>query len=158
MRHGTDGQPDPEFTLNQARFARASVLVTGPNFGCGSSREHAAWALADFGFRVIVAPSFADIFFANAIANGLLPATVTAETAAAIADRAARFAPYRLVVDLEARELRDGAGLKTPFDIDEVARQRLLDGRDDVDRILEHEAAITAYETLRVLGPRLNAV
>lgn len=157
-RRDADGQPDPEFPLNQSVFAGASVLVTGPNFGCGSSREHAAWALEDFGFRVIVAPSFADIFFANAIVNGLLPAAVSPETASAIADRATRFAPYRLVVDLESRELRDGAGLKAPFSIDEVARQRLLDGRDDVDRILEHEAAIAAFESTRAIGRAFSAV
>ena len=145
-RRGADGSPDLAFVLNQPAYAGASVLVTGANFGCGSSREHAAWALADFGFRVVIAPSFADIFFANAVVNGLLPATVSAEAAAALGDRAARFAPYRLVVDLEACELRDGAGLKQPFTIDAVSRGRLLDGRDAIDRILEHEDAIARYE------------
>jgi 3-isopropylmalate/(R)-2-methylmalate dehydratase small subunit len=148
-RTGPDGAPVPAFVLNQPEFAGASVLVTGSNFGCGSSREHAAWALADFGFRVVVASSFADIFFANAVANGLLPATVSEEVAATIADRAARFVPYRLVVDLEASEVRDGAGLTAPFTIEEVARRRLLDGRDDIDRILEHEAEIAAFERKR---------
>lgn len=156
-RHGERGTPDPTFVLNQAAFAGASVLVTGPNFGCGSSREHAAWALADFGFRVIVAPSFADIFFANGVVNGLLPATVTEDVAATIADRATRFAPYRLVVDLEACELRDGAGLKEPFVIDAVARGRLLDGRDEIDRILEHESAIAAFEARRGADSRVSS-
>ena len=157
-RRREDGQPDPAFPLNQPSFAGASVLVTGPNFGCGSSREHAAWALEDFGFRVIVAASFADIFFANAIVNGIVPATATPEIVATIADRAARFAPYRLVVDLERCELRDGAGLQAPFAIDEVARQRLLDGRDDIDRILEHERAIAAFEAVRLADARVSAV
>ncbi len=156
-----DGTPVSSFVLNQPAFAGASVLVTGPNFGCGSSREHAAWALADFGFRVVVASSFADIFFANAVANGLLPATVSDQTAATIADRANRFAPYRLVVDLEACEVRDGAGLNARFDIEDVARRRLLDGRDDIDRILEHDADIAAFERTRIdfsTAPRTNPV
>jgi 3-isopropylmalate/(R)-2-methylmalate dehydratase small subunit len=145
-RHQADGTPVSNFVLNQSVYSEASVLVTGPNFGCGSSREHAAWALVDFGFRVVVAASFADIFFANAITNGLLPATVSDDVAATIADRAQRFAPYRLVVDVESCEVRDGAGLKAPFAITDVARRRLMDGRDDIDRILEHEADITAFE------------
>jgi 3-isopropylmalate/(R)-2-methylmalate dehydratase small subunit len=153
-RKGADGAPNPEFVLNQPEYAGASVLVTGRNFGCGSSREHAAWALADYGFRVIIATSFADIFFANTVVNGLLAATVPAEVAAAIADRATRFAPYRLVVDLEACEVRDGAGLKKPFRIDKVSRARLMDGRDEIDRILEHEASIAAYEARRLYDVR----
>jgi 3-isopropylmalate/(R)-2-methylmalate dehydratase small subunit len=145
-RASADGEADPAFPLNQSRYAGASILVAGVNFGCGSSREHAVWALTDFGFRVVIASSFADIFFANSIANGLLPATVTEDATAALADRAAKGLPLQLEVDLAACEIRDGAELSFPFTIDDVARRRLMEGLDDIDRILTYEPAIAAYE------------
>ncbi len=142
-----EGVADPSFVLNQPRYAGTSILVSGINFGCGSSREHAVWALTDFGFRVVIAVSFADIFFSNAIANGLLPATVSEADAAAIAQHATDGPPFEIDVDLDALEIRaDGRTL--PFAIDTVARRRLIEGLDDIGRILQHESAITAYEAL----------
>jgi len=148
-RFDGQGAPRPEFVLNQPQYAGATILVAGENFGCGSSREHAAWAIADFGFRVVVAPSFADIFLGNAVVNGILPATVSAEVAAEIAQRAAQRAPYRLTVDLVRCTLHDDFGLDAVFTIDPGARARLLEGRDEVDRILAYEADIRAFETRR---------
>lgn len=145
-RASADGEPDPAFPLNQSRYAGASILVGGVNFGCGSSREHAVWALADYGFRVVIASSFADIFFANSIANGFLPATVTEDATVAIAGRAAKGLPLQLEVDLDACEIRGEPGLSFPFTIDNVARRRLMEGLDDIDRILKYEPAIAAYE------------
>ena len=141
-----DGAPVPSFVLNDARYAGASVLVTGANFGCGSSREHAAWALEDYGFRAIVAPSFADIFRNNAVTNGLLPVVMPETVVAAIADKAAAREGYELEIDLERRRLRDDHGLDEPFTIDDAARHRLLNGLDDIGLILQYEDAIARYE------------
>jgi len=142
-----DGTPDPEFALNNPRYAGASILVTGPNFGCGSSREHAAWSLAEHGFRAVVAPSFADIFRANAIANGLLPVVLPESTIATIAGHAETVDDYALEIDLEQCRVGDGQGLDEPFTIDESARHRLLEGLDDIGLILKYAADITAYES-----------
>jgi len=144
-RFAAPGRPDPSFVLNQPQYAGASVLVAGANFGCGSSREHAVWALRDFGIRVVIAPSFADIFASNALQNGLVTVTADDRTVAAIAARA-RTAGYALAVDLETTRLADGTGLDEPFRIDERARQRLLHGLDDIALILQHEPAIARYE------------
>lgn len=141
-----DWKLDPGFVLNQPAYAGASVLVAGVNFGCGSSREHAAWALQDAGFRVVIAPSFADIFRANAVGNGVLPVVLDEAAVAAITDRAEAAAGYTLEVDLERCEVRDGSGLREPFTIDAASRQRLLDGTDEIDVILHYEPDITAYE------------
>jgi len=147
-RLSPEGTPEPSFVLNQPSYAGASILVAGVNFGCGSSREHAVWALADFGFRVVIAASFADIFFNNAIANGLLPATVAEADATALAQRALDGPPFEIEVDLDACEIRaDGRAI--PFTIDAVPRRRLIEGLDDIDRILQHEPAIASYERLR---------
>lgn len=148
-----DGSPNPDFVLNQPRYANASVLVAGANFGCGSSREHAAWALDDYGFRAVIAPSFADIFRNNALTNGVLPVTVREDVAATLADRASRVDDYCVEIDLTARRVRDGHGVDETFEIDDAARHRLLNGLDDIGIILQHEAAITAYEH-DVNGPR----
>ena len=145
-RASADGHPRASFALNDPRYAGASVLVTGANFGCGSSREHAAWALHDYGFRAIVASSFADIFHNNAVTNGLLPVVVPDAMVAAIADNAATRACYHLEIDLEQRRLRDDDGMDEPFVIDDTARHRLLNGLDDIGRILQHEHAISRYE------------
>jgi 3-isopropylmalate/(R)-2-methylmalate dehydratase small subunit len=125
------------------------VLAAGANFGCGSSREHAAWALLDAGFRVVIAPSFADIFRNNAIGNGVLPVALPEAAVAVIADRAEREDNYSIDVDLQGCEVRDGFGLNETFTIDAASRQRLLDGKDEIDVILHHESDIAAYERRR---------
>ncbi|MGE0865998.1 MAG: 3-isopropylmalate dehydratase small subunit [Vicinamibacterales bacterium] len=144
-----NGELDPAFTLNQPAFAGATILAAGPNFGCGSSREHAAWAIADAGFRVVIAPSFADIFRNNAVGNGLVPVAVSDAAADMILDRAEAGDGYELVVDLERCEVRDGQGLAERFAFDEASRQRLLEGKDEIDLILANEADISAFEQRR---------
>jgi 3-isopropylmalate/(R)-2-methylmalate dehydratase small subunit len=144
-----DWKRDPAFVLNQPRYRGASVLAAGVNFGCGSSREHAAWALLDAGFRVVIAPSFADIFRNNAIGNGVLPVTLPEAAVALIADRAEREDDYSIEVDLQRCEVRDRFALHESFTIDAASRQRLLEGKDDIDGILRHEADIAAYEQRR---------
>ena len=151
-RRTPDGQLDPSFVLNQAPYAGATVLAAGPNFGCGSSREHAAWSLADAGFRVVIAPSFADIFRLNCIGNGLLPVTLPDAAVAAILDRAGAGDGYEVDVDLEQREVRDAHGVRESFTIDAASRQRLLEGKDEIDLILAHEPDIAAFERQRVVA------
>jgi 3-isopropylmalate/(R)-2-methylmalate dehydratase small subunit len=144
-----DWKRDPEFVLNQARYATASILVAGLNFGCGSSREHAAWALQDAGFTAVIAPSFADIFRSNAIGNGMLPVALPEAAVELILTRAEHEPNYSVDVDLERSEVRDSFGLKEPFAIDASSRQRLLEGKDEIDLILTHESDIAAYERRR---------
>ena len=144
-----DWKLDPAFVLNQPRYQGASVLAAGVNFGCGSSREHAAWALLDAGFRVVIAPSFADIFRTNAIGNVVLPVVLPYAVVSLILDRAEREDTYSVDVDLERGEVRDRFGLNEPFAIDAASRQRLLDGTDEIDVILRHESDIAAYERRR---------
>jgi 3-isopropylmalate/(R)-2-methylmalate dehydratase small subunit len=139
---------DPQFALNQPGADQASVLISGPNFGCGSSREHAVWALQDFGFHAVVAPSFADIFRGNAISAGLVPAQVTDEAAARLAAALAADPDAEVVVDLSAKTVSAGA-VAEPFEITEYAQWRLLEGLDDVGLTLRHEAAIEAFEAHR---------
>jgi len=134
-----DWRSDPAFVLNQPRYLGASILVTGRNFGCGSSREHAAWALCDAGFRVLIAPSFADIFAANCANNGLLTVTLPDELVESLVDRA------QLTVDLERCEIRDD-GFSLPFTIEGFRRDRLLHGHDEIAMTLRHKAAIERYE------------
>ena len=122
------------------------MLVAGANFGCGSSREHAAWALEDYGFRAVIAPSFADIFRSNAVTNGLLPVVLPKRLVAAIADARTARDGYALAIDLEDRRVRDEDGIDESFDIDDAARHRLLNGLDDIGLILQHEEAIAQYE------------
>ena len=126
------------------------MLATGSNFGCGSSREHAAWALLDAGFRIVIAPSFADIFRSNAIGNGMLPVALPEPAVNTILDRAEREDGYRVAVDLEQCEVRDDLGLLERFTIDAASRRRLLEGLDEIDVILAHEPDIAAFERLRV--------
>ena len=145
-RFRPDGSQDPAFVLNDPRYAGASILVAGDNFGCGSSREHAAWALADYGFRAVIAPSFADIFRGNAVTNGLLPVVLPESAVATIGSRAAGDAEYFVAIDLEQRRVTDDRGLAETFSIDDAARHRLLNGLDDIGLILQYEADITAYE------------
>ncbi len=140
------GRPRPDFVLNDPRYAGASVLLAGANFGCGSSREHAVWALHDFGFRVVLAPSFADIFASNAVANGLLTARIDEAVLDTLVARTEATPGYRLTIDLAARTVRDAEGFAAPFAVDDRARQRLLEGLDDIALILRHDDAIRRYE------------
>jgi len=141
-----DWKRDPGFVLNQAKYAGASVLASGVNFGCGSSREHAAWALLDAGFRVVIAPSFADIFRNNAVGNGLLPIALPEAAVESILSRAEQDESYWLEVDVEICQVRDNFCLTESFAIDEASRRRLLEGKDEIDLILNHESDIAAYE------------
>ena len=149
-RRRAGGEMDPGFPLNQPQYADASILITGSNFGCGSSREHAAWALLDAGFRIVIAPSFADIFCNNAIGNGMLPVVLPEPAVNAILDRAESGGGYHLTVDLERGEVRDDQGLRERFTIDDASRRRLLEGLDEIDVILAHEPDIAAFERQRV--------
>jgi 3-isopropylmalate/(R)-2-methylmalate dehydratase small subunit len=146
-RYRPDGSPDPAFELNRPAARGASVLLAGSNFGCGSSREHAPWALAEYGFRAIVAPSFADIFYNNCCQNGLLPVRL-AEAEIAELFRRADAAPegYELTVDLERQRVTDGAGFEATFAIDPYRREMLLRGLDEIGRTLLEEPMITAFE------------
>ena len=135
-RFREDGTEEPRFVLNDPRYAGASILIAGENFGCGSSREHAAWALADYGFRAVVAPSFADIFHANAVTNGILPVVLPDASVATLAARAADVAGHTLTIDLERCRIVDSAGFDEAFAIDASARHRLLHGLDDIGLIL----------------------
>ncbi len=145
-RYWPDGQPDPSFVLNQPRYRGASILVADKNFGCGSSREHAPWALGEFGFRVIIAPSFADIFANNCFKNGMLPIALPAPQVAEIMDRAQRYESYGLTVDLERQMVEDANGMAVSFAVNEFQRYCLLEGLDDIGLTLRHEDAIRAYE------------
>lgn len=146
----SDWKRDPSFVLNQPQYQGASVLAAGVNFGCGSSREHAAWALQDAGFTVVIAPSFADIFRGNAIGNGMLPVALPEAAVELILSRAEREPGYAVEVDLERGEVRDPFGLSEPFAIDPASKQRLLEGTDEIDLILKNEHDITAFEQRRV--------
>ncbi|MDM5073972.1 MULTISPECIES: 3-isopropylmalate dehydratase small subunit [Aeromonas] len=138
-------QPNPEFVLNQPRYAGASILLARENFGCGSSREHAPWALADYGFKTIIAPSFADIFYGNAINNGLVPVRLKEEEVEALFQLVAAHPGLQIEVDLEANRVRAGE-LSFGFEIDEFRRYCLLNGLDAIGLTLQHEAAISAFE------------
>jgi 3-isopropylmalate/(R)-2-methylmalate dehydratase small subunit len=145
-RYLADGRPDPSFVLNEPRYKGASILVADKNFGCGSSREHAPWALGEFGFRVIIAPSFADIFANNCFKNGMLPITLPAEQVEKIMVRAQQHEGYELTVDLERQTIEDASGLSILFVVGEFQRYCLLEGLDDIGLTLRHEDAIRAYE------------
>ena len=145
-----DWKREPSFVLNQPQYQGASILVAGVNFGCGSSREHAAWALQDAGFRAVIAPSFADIFRANAIGNGMLPVAIAEASVDTILERAEAGDGYTVTIDLERCEVRDDRGLCERFAIDAASRQRLLDGKDEIDLILTHEPDIAAFEQRRI--------
>jgi 3-isopropylmalate/(R)-2-methylmalate dehydratase small subunit len=140
---------DPEFPLNQPGADQARVLFSGPNFGCGSSREHAVWALQDFGFQAVVAPSFADIFRGNAISSGLVAAQVTEEAAARLGAALAAAPGAEVVVDVAARTVSVGSDVTEPFELAGYAQWRLLEGLDDIGLTLRHEDEIGAFEALR---------
>jgi 3-isopropylmalate/(R)-2-methylmalate dehydratase small subunit len=152
-RRTKKGTPDPSFTLNQPRYAGASILVAGKNFGCGSSREHAVWALADFGFRVVIAPSFADIFANNCVKNGVLTVLLSEEEVGEIVGKAGEIAHYEVTVDLEKCKVHDQQGFSASFQIDEFTRHCLLEGLDEIGLTLQHIAEISAYEAkARLMG------
>jgi 3-isopropylmalate/(R)-2-methylmalate dehydratase small subunit len=146
-RYLPDGLPDPAFELNAPKAAGATLLLTGENFGCGSSREHAPWALAQYGFRAVLAPSFADIFHGNCCQNGLLPVTLSAN---AVEELFRRYqsspAGYELTVDLLTTTVRDARGFQSAFEIPAYRRDMLLQGLDEIGRTLRHEDAIAAFE------------
>ena len=150
-RYLADGKtPDPKFELNQPAAEGASILVAGANFGCGSSREHAAWALADYGFRAVLAPSFADIFFANCCQNGLLPVRLEPEEIDDLVRRTQTGGgDYRLTVDLEKERVEDGQGFGASFALEPYRREMLLRGLDEIGRTLLEEPRITAFEQRR---------
>ncbi len=141
--------PNPEFELNRMDVKHASVLVSRQNFGSGSSREHAVWALDDYGFRCVIAPSFADIFFNNCFKNGLLPITLAEADIDELFKRAAEHSPYQLTVNLEDQTVNDGRGFERSFEVDSSRRNNLLHGLDDIAQTLIHEPHITAYENAR---------
>jgi len=145
-RFSVDGQRNPDFVLHQPRYEKATILVAGKNFGCGSSREHAVWALADYGFRVVIAPSFADIFANNSLKNGLLTVRLSDEQAAEIMRRAQN-ENYQLTIDLENLRAEDSHGFSATFTMDEFSRHCLLNGLDDIGLTLQHEAEIAEYES-----------
>jgi 3-isopropylmalate/(R)-2-methylmalate dehydratase small subunit len=149
-RYLHDGSPNPKFELNLPRAKGASILLAGANFGCGSSREHAPWALGEYGFRTILSESFADIFYANCCQNGILPVRLTpAEMTELFRRYEAAKGPYQLTVDLERCEVTDEEGFRARFEMDEYRRESLLQGLDEIGRTLLHEPKIAAYERRR---------
>ena len=139
-------EENPEFELNRPEFRDATILLARRNFGCGSSREHAPWAVADYGFRVVLASSFADIFYNNSFKNGYLPARLTEEQIEELFQREAQYRPYKLTVDLENCVITDEHGLEMKFEIDAFRRENLLNGWDDIGLTLRYEEEIAAYE------------
>jgi 3-isopropylmalate/(R)-2-methylmalate dehydratase small subunit len=150
-RYLADGRENPAFELNRSESRGATLLLAGANFGCGSSREHAPWALADFGFRVIIAPSFADIFYANCCQNGLLPVALPGGVVEDLFERCADPQGLELVVDLETQSVRDDYELNVSFEIDPYRREMLMRGLDEIGRTLLEESRITAFERERAL-------
>ena len=149
-RFNEDGSPKPEFVLNQPDYQNASIIVAGRNFGCGSSREHAPWALNDFGIRCVIAPSFADIFFNNCFQNGLLPIVLPEEQVRRIIDLASDNPGIQLNVDLDAQRIWDeNEGIVLEFEVESFRRYCLLNGLDDIGLTLQKEDEIAAYEAAR---------
>jgi 3-isopropylmalate/(R)-2-methylmalate dehydratase small subunit len=145
-RFGADGKKNPDFVLHEPRYEGSTVLVAGKNFGCGSSREHAVWALADFGLRAVISSSFADIFANNSAKNGFLTVRLDPDEVRTLMERAVEIDDYEVTIDLEKCEVRDRQGFYAQFPIDAFVRHCLLNGLDDVGLTLEHEAEIAAYE------------
>jgi 3-isopropylmalate/(R)-2-methylmalate dehydratase small subunit len=146
MRYREDGSENPDFVLNKPAYRKAQILVAGDNFGCGSSREHAPWALLDFGIRCVISTSFADIFYNNCFKNGILPITVSPEDLEKLFDDAERGANATLTVDLEAQEIRGPDGGTIRFDLDAFRKHCLINGLDDIGLTLEKGPAIDSYE------------
>ena len=151
-RFNEDGSPKEDFVLNQPPYRDARVLVAGHNFGCGSSREHAPWALRDYGIRCVIAPSFADIFYNNCFKNGVLPLRISEEDVRAIMEKATGKPGLNLTVDLEGQRVWDeNEDISIPFEIDQARRHNLLNGLDDIGLTLQFEEQISAYEAARGL-------
>ena len=148
-RYAADGTPNPEFVLNKPRYQGASILLAGENFGCGSSREHAPWALSEYGFRVVIAPSFADIFYSNSLKTGLLPVVLNETKVAGLVHKCVEKDDYQITVDLENCTVEDDFGLTEKFKIAEFSRFCLLNGLDNIDLILQYESKIIEFETGR---------
>ena len=146
MRHNPDGSDNPDFVLNKPAYAKAQILVTGENFGCGSSREHAPWALLDFGIRCVIATSFADIFYNNCFKNGILPIRLPQSDVDKLMDDAERGANAVVTIDLEKQEIRGPDGGVVTFEVDPFRKQCLLNGWDDIGLTLRAEDKISAYE------------
>ncbi len=146
MRYAEDGSDNPEFVLNKSAYSDAQILVAGDNFGCGSSREHAPWALLDFGIRCVISTSFADIFYNNCFKNGILPITVSQEELDQLMDDAERGANSTLSVDLESQTIKGPDGGTITFEIDAARKHRLLNGIDDIGETLEKSDDISAFE------------
>ena len=146
-RKNAAGDPDPAFVLNDPRYKGAQILIAGKNFACGSSREHAAWALENYGFRVVIAPSFADIFFSNAGKNGIVLARLSEEQVAELMNNAKTIPNYQLTVSLEEQTVTDSKGFKASFEVDPFRKFCLIEGLDDIGLTLRHLAALDAFET-----------
>jgi 3-isopropylmalate/(R)-2-methylmalate dehydratase small subunit len=146
----TTRKPNPDFVLNQVRYQGASILLARKNFGCGSSREHAPWALDQFGFRAIIAPSYADIFFNNSFKNGLLPIVLPDAQVAALFDELAAFPGYSLTIDLERQRIVKPDGQELPFEVQAFRKYCLLNGFDDIGLTLRHADKIRAFEAQRL--------
>ncbi|MGA9070939.1 MAG: 3-isopropylmalate dehydratase small subunit [Terracidiphilus sp.] len=145
-RKNAAGQPDPAFVLNDPRYKGARILIAGKNFACGSSREHAAWALENFGFRVVIAPSFADIFFSNAGKNGIVLVRLSEEQVNTLMNNAKTITNYQLTVSLEDQTVTDSLGFKASFEVDAFRKFCLIEGLDDIGLTLRHAAALDAFE------------
>src|SRR5438552_3984859 len=156
-RFSADGTKNSDFVLDQPRYRGASILVAGRNFGCGSSREHAVWALADFGFRAVISSSFADIFANNSTKNGFLAVRLNEGDVAQLMQRAHDIDDYQVTIDLEKCEVRDDQEFRATFSIDEFIRHCLLHGLDDIGLTLQHEAEISTYETQHPAPAALKA-
>jgi 3-isopropylmalate/(R)-2-methylmalate dehydratase small subunit len=145
-RNNAAGEPDATFVLNDARYKGARILIAGKNFACGSSREHAAWALENFGFRVVIAPSFADIFFSNAGKNGIVLVRLSEDQVNTLMTNAKTIAHYQLTVSLEDQTVADSLGFKASFEVDPFRKFCLIEGLDDIGLTLRHAAALDAFE------------
>jgi len=145
-RRTASGDPNPEFELNDPHYKGAQILIAGKNFACGSSREHAAWALSDYGFRAVIAPTFADIFFSNAGKNGIVLVRLSEEQVAKLLQNAKTIPGYKLTVSLEDQTVTDSQGFKASFDVDPFRKFCLLEGFDDIGLTLRHEPALDAFE------------
>ena len=146
-RRTANGDPNPAFELNNLRYKGAQILIAGKNFACGSSREHAAWALSDYGFRAVIAPTFADIFFSNAGKNGIVLVRLSEEDVAQLLHNAKTLPNYQLTVSLEAQTVTDEHGFRASFEVDPFRKFCLLEGLDDIGLTLRHEAALDTFES-----------
>jgi 3-isopropylmalate/(R)-2-methylmalate dehydratase small subunit len=155
-RFGADGEKNADFVLHEPRYEGASILIAGKNFGCGSSREHAVWALVDFGFRAVISSSFADIFANNSTKNGFLTVRLSEDEVAQLMQRAQDIDNYQLTIDLEKSEVRDDQGFRADFSLDEFIRHCLLNGLDDIGLTLQYKPEIVAYEKEHPLSNELK--